>query len=145
MKIDEFKTDMFVICKPETPTESGKNFHIYARVIAIDNTNRRILLDKYMEEGRLHCIGKGNGDRWNDFDEEYAGYYSPMTNEEIMAFRKGIKELMDARKRYPREDMNVVEATYDKLQDRINSIRAEKREEIDKRQSLLYIKEDMER
>lgn len=117
MKIDEFKTDMLVICKPEkTDDKSDKSFHIYARVMAIDATNRRILMDKYMEEGRLHCIGRG--DRWNDFDEEYAGYYSPMTDEEIKAFCNGIGELYLSRKKYPREDVAMIEATYNKVQDR---------------------------
>lgn len=126
MKIEDFKPDMLVICKPKNAESkaSDRDFHIYARVVATDFHNRRILLDKYLEQGRLHFIGvgKNNGDKWNDLDEEFAGFYSPMTNEEINDFSNGIKELYDARRKYPREDMAMIEATYEKVQDRASLI-----------------------
>lgn len=118
-----FKENDLVICKPdgEIP-EASKDHLIYARVVSVDRKSDIVVLDRYLNEGKLHCK------LWSGLPLtrlENEGYYQPMNDEEILKFRDGLVNLVTSPYQVNRLDNNVVSATFEAVNEAAEKIERE--------------------
>lgn len=119
-----FKENDLVICKPdgEIP-EASKDHLIYARVVSVDRKSDIIVLDRYLNEGKLRCK------LWSGLPLtrlENEGYYQPMNDEEILKFRDGLAKLLTSPYQANRLDNLDVSATFEVVNKAADKIERER-------------------
>lgn len=82
---DLFRPGRLVICRAAS---GASEFDIYARVISADKKEDTLVLDKYVEHGRLRAFASGRMVGYREFEP----YYRPMTREEAGRFCKGLRQ-----------------------------------------------------
>ena len=126
----QFRENDFIICKPaeEKRTKANVDFEIYARIVKIDESTNTAFLDKYLEQGLLHCeTGKdidGN-EVYNKFPlNEIDRFYQLMNNEEKHIFRDNLQKIKDRTVKDPWKSIRMysskVKATYEAVCNEIN-------------------------
>lgn len=119
----QFKENDFIICKPreEKRREPGNiNFEIYARIVKISENT--VFMDKYMEQGQLHCSCFGKDADGNEVYhkfplDELSDYYQLMNEDEKRTFRGNLQTLKDRTVKDPWKSIHQysskVKATYE--------------------------------
>ena len=107
-----FKNGDFVVCASHEQTPSS---HVpYARVVSVNREDNTLVLDKYLDSGRVQFPTRAVP--LHDF--ELAQYYRPMEHAELTVFRDGLKELLGApeyRSGNKVKDKASAKETYDKV------------------------------
>lgn len=126
----QFKENDFIICKPaeEKRTKANVDFEIYARIVKIDESENNAFLDKYLEQGLLHCeTGKdidGNEVYIKFPLNELSRFYQPMNSEEKQIFRDNLQKIKERTVKDPwksiRSYSSKVKATYEAICNDIN-------------------------
>lgn len=119
-----FKENDLVICKPdgEIP-EASKGHLIYARVVSVDRKSDIVVLDRYLNEGKLRCK------LWSGLPLtrlENEGYYQPMNDDEILTFRDGLAKLITSLQQVYKLDNTDVRATFEAVNEMAEKIERER-------------------